>query len=106
MKIFTVHDLASNTYLPPFCQKTDRDAKEGFRTVCNDEKTNYFKYPEDFCLYELGEFDERTCEVTIYEQKFPVLRGSEAQTVENRKKRLGLSNEEINDEIAQQTNDS
>lgn len=63
MYLFTVHDQESNTYLPPFTMKTVRDAIEGFRQVVNDEKTDYNKFPKDFKLVKLGEFNQLTAEI-------------------------------------------
>lgn len=59
LKIYSVQDKESNTFIAPFSMQTNRDAIEGFRVVINDEKTNYNKFPQDFALYYLGEFDER-----------------------------------------------
>lgn len=39
---------------------TERDAREGFRQVTNDENTPYHKFPKDYSLMLLGSFDERT----------------------------------------------
>lgn len=68
MKLFSVHDQASKTYINPFCMLTERDALEGFRVVVNDKTTNYSKFPADFTLVCLGEFDIRTAEFKIYEK--------------------------------------
>lgn len=58
--VFSVHDKASNTYIPPFTMATKRDAIDGFKTVTNDPKTNYNKFPEDFTLCQIATFDPRT----------------------------------------------
>jgi hypothetical protein len=60
LNIYTVHDQASNTYVKPFLFLTDRDAIEGFRHVCNDEKTPYAQHPADYNLCSLGNFDEQS----------------------------------------------
>jgi hypothetical protein len=58
-KIYSVLDRESNTFIPPFSTPTNRDAIENFKVVVNDEKTNFCKFPKDFALFYLGEFDER-----------------------------------------------
>jgi hypothetical protein len=68
-KLFTVHDRASDTYIKPFCMETERDAIEGFKEVCKDEKTNYHKYPEDFTLLYLGSYNPRTAEFDLGDKK-------------------------------------
>lgn len=60
MNLYTVKDLASETYLKPFAMLTDRDAKDGFAHVINEEETPYNKHPQDYILMSLGMFDERT----------------------------------------------
>ncbi len=60
LNIYTVHDQASNTYIKPFLFLTDRDAIEGFKHVCNDEKTPYAQHPADYNLCTIGTFDEQT----------------------------------------------
>lgn len=66
--LYTVVDKASNTSIPPFTFDSDRDATESFKLVCNDEKTNYFKYPEDFALHSIGEYDTLSLKLTSYER--------------------------------------
>ncbi len=60
MNIYTVQDLASKTSIKPFAFLTDRDAIEGFKHVCNDEKTPYAKHPADYNLCLIGSFNEQT----------------------------------------------
>lgn len=67
MFLFTVKDTESQTHIAPFVMKTKRDAIEGFRMVCNDEKTDYFKFPNDFMLMCIGKFDEKEGKVTPLE---------------------------------------
>lgn len=68
MKIYSVHDLASKTYVKPFVFQTDRDAIEGFKYVCNDDETPYSKHSQDFNLVCLGSFDERTGVLSVSTQ--------------------------------------
>ena len=64
MKIYTVKDAESQTFIAPFTMNTDRDAIESFRHVVNEEKQSpYHKFPKDYTLYNLGTFDPRTGEL-------------------------------------------
>lgn len=56
-KIFSIRDAKSEAYNLPFYQSTMGEAERMFRTTVNDEKTMLNKYPDDFDLYYLGEFD-------------------------------------------------
>lgn len=64
-RLFTVKDQVSNTYIKPFALPTKRDAIDGFRRVVNEEESPYNKHPQDYFLYELGSFDERTGKIEI-----------------------------------------
>ncbi len=69
MQVFTVQDLASETFLKPFTMKTDRDAKDGFAHVINEPETPYNKHPEDYILMSIGDFDERTGVLQVHDKK-------------------------------------
>lgn len=69
MKIYTVKDEASQTFLKPFCFPTDRDAIEGFKNVCQDETTQYAKYPADYNLISIASFDEQSGLLEVSDQK-------------------------------------
>jgi len=67
LKMFTVYDSKSETYLRPFSMLTAGEAVRGFITTLNDPITDYCKYPADFTLFEVGSFDETTCKLVIHE---------------------------------------
>jgi len=67
MFLYTVHDSASKSYLPPFTSPSERDAKLSFETAANDPQTNICKYPADFTLIQIGEFDVRSGKLTATE---------------------------------------
>ena len=69
MNLYTVKDLASETFLKPFSMPTDRDAKDGFAHVINEDETPYSKHPEDYILMSLGMFDERTGLLSVSDPK-------------------------------------
>lgn len=64
LKVFSIRDAKSEVYNTPFFQKTHGEAERSFRTAANDDKTQINKYPEDFDLYYLGEYDDNTGQVT------------------------------------------
>ena len=57
MKIFAIKDNKSGTFDQPFFKATYSDAERGFLHLGKDEKTMLFHYPQDFSLYELGDYD-------------------------------------------------
>jgi len=60
MKIFSVHDMKAEAYLPPIFVKSTGEAMRIFETTCKDTNTNFNKYPHDYTLVELGEWDEQS----------------------------------------------
>lgn len=84
--IYSVHDRESETFIKPFGMETDRDAKEGFKVVVNDEKTNYHKYPDDFSLVKLGSFDQRTGQLLILEDRQTICWAKDLVILDNKEK--------------------
>lgn len=64
--MFTVYDSKADTYLRPFSMRTRGEAIRGFITTLNDETTEMGKYPADFTLFEVADFDETKCEISAY----------------------------------------
>ncbi len=69
MILITVFDSVSNTFGNPFPADSARDAIEGFRQAVNDENTKLNKHPTDFSLVKLGNFDNRTGELTLEKEQ-------------------------------------
>lgn len=59
-KIFSIRDEKSKLFGTPFYKVTHGEAERDFKTIVNDEKTKINKYPEDFDLYYMGEYDDNT----------------------------------------------
>lgn len=64
MKIFSVHDCKAEAYLPPIFMKTKAEAIRAFQTTVESPDSQFHKYPADFTLVELGEFDETTAAIS------------------------------------------
>ena len=57
-KVFAVHDIKAEAFLKPFFTNTVGEALRGFIDACNDPQVQFNKHPEDYTLFELGEFDD------------------------------------------------
>lgn len=57
-KIFTVFDTKVEAYLTPFYMKSKGEAIRSFTEACNDPQTMFFKHPEDYVLFELGDYSD------------------------------------------------
>jgi len=58
--LYSVKDIASDTYGAPFTAVNDSVAVRTFTTARHDENSNVHLYPEQFLLFKVGEFDDST----------------------------------------------
>lgn len=58
LKVFSVRDMKAQIWNTPFFQKTTGEAERSFQSLANDQQTMVAKYPEDYSLYMLGEWDD------------------------------------------------
>lgn len=87
-KVFSVYDSKAEAFLPPFFCGTRGIAVRVFAQAANEAGHNFSKWPGDYTLFELGEFDDR-------EGKFFVggaaeNLGTALQYVEGKEERLPL----------------
>ena len=59
-RMYTIRDTKGEVFHPPFYKKTHGEAERDFRTLVNDDKSMQFKYPEDFDLYYVGDYDDQS----------------------------------------------
>lgn len=56
--MYSIRDGKAEIFNTPFFKLTHGEAERDFRTAVNDDKTTLSRYPEDFDLYYLGEYDD------------------------------------------------
>lgn len=66
-KIFTVFDSKVGAYLQPFFMRSRGEAIRAYTDLCNDGKSEFTKYPEDYTLFELGEFSDMDAKFHMYD---------------------------------------
>lgn len=71
-KMFAVYDAKVKAFLSPFFMRNSGEATRGFESVANDEKSSISHYPEDYSLFELGEWDDETGNLSMHEAKVPL----------------------------------
>lgn len=54
---FAVYDSKVQEYNVPFIQRSRGEALRAWQTIANDPQSQICKYPEDYTLFELGEYD-------------------------------------------------
>lgn len=64
LKIYSIRDSKAEVFNQPFFQKTHGEAERNFMSLVQDEKSTVWKYPDDFDLYYLGDFDDQTGKLT------------------------------------------
>lgn len=57
MKLYSVYDKKAMFFDSPFCVENDVQAARSFDQAVNDPRSTLCKYPADFALYYLGEYD-------------------------------------------------
>lgn len=58
MRIFSIYDTAAASYNKPFYAVSEGVALRIFQDILLDQDTSIGRHPEQFQLYDLGEFDE------------------------------------------------
>lgn len=58
MKAYAVYDKQVGAYMVPFFCRTDGEAIRSFTDAVGDKNTQFCKYPTDYHLFRLGEFDD------------------------------------------------
>jgi len=59
-KIYCVRDRKAQMFHKPFYERDHVMAIRGFEDACKDDKSPFFKWPGDFELLYLGDFEEST----------------------------------------------
>jgi len=57
---FSIYDKKSLHYTPIWQAQTFGAAERAFNTAVNSDSNDYSKYPEDFDLFHVGNFDDET----------------------------------------------
>ncbi|AZL82875.1 nonstructural protein [Apis mellifera associated microvirus 32] len=66
MKLFAIMDIKSQFFLNPFAESGSVAALRGFETAVNEAKSSLHRFPDDFALFELAEFDVRTGVIKVH----------------------------------------
>ena len=59
-KVFAVKDIKVGAFMAPFFMRSKGEAIRAFTDFANDGQSMPSKHPEDFCLYEIGTWDDDT----------------------------------------------
>lgn len=68
MKIFAIRDIKVEGFNTPFFQTNTAVGLRLYENLRQDPQSMVSKNPEDFQLFELGEWDSKTGQIGLYEQ--------------------------------------
>lgn len=68
LKMVSVYDIKAQAFLSPQTVRTTAEGCRLFENACADQNSNFFRFPSDFVLYELAEWDELTGSIYPYEK--------------------------------------
>jgi len=60
LQAFAIYDKKAQAYIYPHFTTTKGQAIRSFEDAVNDPSSAFFKHPEDFCLFHLGEYSDST----------------------------------------------
>lgn len=66
LKLYSVYDSKVSAYLQPQVLRSKGEAIRSFGAACNTKDHNFYLYAEDYTLFEIGDWDEETCSVTLH----------------------------------------
>jgi hypothetical protein len=72
VKIFAIRDAKADAFLQPFFSPTKGTAIRAFSDAVNDSQSQFFKYPDDFTLFELGTFNDSTGGIELLKQPLAI----------------------------------
>ena len=79
-KLYVLHDSKSETYTAPTVNPARGQAIRSFSDAVNEGKGVLSDHPEDFTLFEIGDYDELKGEITLYPAKQSVVNGLDVVT--------------------------
>jgi len=66
-KMYSIYDVKTNIYMPPMYYHNAGHAMRNVSDQCKSNATTVSNHPEDFRLFELGEFNDETAEINIHQ---------------------------------------
>lgn len=75
--MFTVYDSKAETYLNPFYMKNKGEALRAWTETVNDNQSTMSKYPADFTLFLIGEYNPDTAQISMLDAKETIGNGLE-----------------------------
>lgn len=78
-RVFSVYDGKVGIFMKPFLDPHLGNALRSWEEACTAPESPFHKYPSDFVLYEIGNFDDETGEIFCHDPKQQVATALEMQ---------------------------
>lgn len=72
LQVFCVQDTKAEAFMRPWVARTVNEAIRNFAAEVNTADSALMKFPNDFCLWHVGEFDEETGRVKGFAECRPL----------------------------------
>lgn len=69
MKMFSIHDAKAGAFMQPFFARANGEAIRHFTVQANDPNSMICRFPGDFTLCYIGEFDEHVGQLAPAERQ-------------------------------------
>jgi hypothetical protein len=83
LKIQTVYDSKVGTFEKPFLMRSTAEGLRAWGSIVNDPDSQFSKHPEDFTLFESGEFDTETGILLPYQAPVSLSIALDAKNAQN-----------------------
>lgn len=77
LKVFAIHDAKAEAYLQPFFMANKGTAIRAITELMEKNDHQFSKYPEDFTLFELGEYDDQNGQMLPHTTPMPLCKAIE-----------------------------
>lgn len=67
-KAYSVHDYKTNFFHQLMFFRNKGEAIRAFIAIASDSNSLICKYPSDFCLHEVGTWDDENCKFESYDK--------------------------------------
>lgn len=78
-RLYAVRDAQLEAYGPVLEMRTDGEAVRAFMDEVMRGDGMISKHPDDYCLFRIGEFDERSGALVAEVQPVPVMQGNQVR---------------------------
>lgn len=83
LKVFAIYDSKAEAYLQPFFMANKGTAIRAIADILTKPDHSFSKYPEDFTLFELGEYDDSNGKMLPHSTPNPIIKTIELKASAN-----------------------